>query len=99
MNRILIQSSNSLNKTENGTLISRLDQLNIFRAEELIYYYAGKTYTSTYSWFSRTGEEERSNPATKAKESQPVPRIDDLHEVQKPERIAILQNIRIRSVD
>ena len=37
MNRILIQTSNYLNKTETGTLIWRPGQLNIHKASSLLF--------------------------------------------------------------
>ena len=102
MKRVLLATSNLFAlKTRQNSLRWRFDQENMLAADELIYFIAGNSYTSTFCWVTphNTGSTISSNHRAWSgfRQSQQFPSIKQLQELQRPERIAVIMNVRLRS--
>jgi len=99
MRRILRRTSNIFTKKENRSIHWRFDESNLLIADEIIYMAAGNAYTSSYGWFLLRKPRNFSLGELSAKfdQSEHVPGIEQFQNVERPESIAIIQNVRLRN--
>ena len=96
MRRILKRTSNFFTLKNKDQMEWKLDEPNILMSDEVIYLSGGNTYTSTHSWI----KDARIDVAyPDSKKSKDVITNYDRRFFERPEHVAVIQNLRMRSVN
>ena len=105
MRRILRRTSNFFTRNRTDSMVWRIEEPNMLTSDEVIFYLAGNTYTSSHCWVntkkvaSTFGDEHET--WLEFGQSMHVPTKQYLQniEIERPESIAIVESMRMKSAD
>ena len=104
MERVLNLSSNIFFKTNRESLQWRFDEPGMTVSDELIYFLAGSTYTSSHCWvtsrrFPSTINDDRHQALVDFGQSKYVPTAHKIGKVSRSESIVVIVCMRLRRAD
>lgn len=103
MRQILNSTSNIFSKQHDEELLWRFKIPGMLVADEIVYFLAGSTYTSTYSWVT-DGEVNSTFAGDHASlidfgRTAHAPTFSMVNKIERHESIAVVESIRLRSAD
>ena len=106
MKTVLNHTSDIFQTNETDASVSlnwRFDEATVLKADELIYYVAGKTYTSSHCWVTpstfNSTIDHRHISSWNFGQSDSVPSINNIQHLERSEKIAVFQKIRIENAE
>lgn len=103
MRHVLNSTSNLFSKKDGEELLWRFKIPGMLVADEIVYFLAGSAYTSTYCWVtdSKANSTFAGDHASVIDfgRSEHAPTLSMLNKIERHESVAVIENIRLRSVD